>query len=380
MIINYETLEQTYRSHGQETTEAIIESIQKGELKPDDFSIRGLAKAILGQEKVQQMDPRLNNHLVLDRDNVDVIAFSTIVHKIITSKILESYSQDAFIFSKLVDVIPKDTPKDTTNIDVEESIDSAESTRRGFIVPVTSDSIFYDRTGQILLRASEVGEILGLNKEKRLLDVLIGITNNYVWKGTPFNTYNATDVTFNTYSTRGTGVAPDGNWVNQIDDELIDWTDVDAAEQIFSNIVDPNTGESLLTHATTVLVMPAYRHAAHRIFNATEIKYSSGTSEAIAPNPLANYTVVESRLAYRRLLAASIDAASAKKYWFIGDFKKAFSYVEDWPLSVVEAPLSEFGSFGEFGDGIILRFKASEKGEALMKDPRYVVMSTGSKP
>ena len=49
--------------------------------------------------------------------------------------------------------------------------------------------------------------MLGLNKEKRLLDLLIGATNNYKWKGAAYNTY----------SDAGTGVAPDGNWINQTD-------------------------------------------------------------------------------------------------------------------------------------------------------------------
>ena len=69
-------------------------------------------------------------------------------------------------------------------------------------------------------------------------------------------------------------MAPDGDWINQMTEELVDWTDVDAAEQLFADILDPNTGEPVLMQATTVLVMPAYRHAAHRIFNAAEIYYA----------------------------------------------------------------------------------------------------------
>ena len=118
----------------------------------------------------------------------------------------------------------------------EDYIDTPQTTKRGFIVPVTKEAIFFDRTHLILQRAAEVGEVLGLNKEKRLLDLLVGTTNNYTWKGAAYNTYSAA----------GTGVAPDGNWVNQLTDELVDWTDVDAAEQLFANILDPNTGEPVL--------------------------------------------------------------------------------------------------------------------------------------
>ena len=75
--------------------------------------------------------------------------------------------------------------------------------------------------------------------------------------------------------------------------ELIDWTDVDAAEQLFADILDPNTGEPVLIKANTVLVMPAYRHAAHRVFNAVEIAYqaSGAATTSTAANPLGNYRV-----------------------------------------------------------------------------------------
>ena len=50
----------------------------------------------------------------------------------------------------------------------EDYIETPSTTKRGFIVPVTREAIFFDRTHLILQRAAEVGEVLGLNKEKRL--------------------------------------------------------------------------------------------------------------------------------------------------------------------------------------------------------------------
>ena len=67
----------------------------------------------------------------------------------------------------------------------EDYIETPSTTKRGFIVPVTREAIFFDRTHLILQRAAEVGEILGLNKEKRLLDLVLGATNNYSGRGRP---------------------------------------------------------------------------------------------------------------------------------------------------------------------------------------------------
>jgi hypothetical protein len=359
--INYQELKRMCESDGFGMAAMnLCDAIQKCELKPDDFSIRELANVILGEEIVNKMDPRLGKPYVLD-ENDKTMAFVKIVKQIVFTKVSEAYNQDAFVFSKMVDTIP-------VWLEEPDSItDTPENTKKGFIIPITNESVFFDRTHLILQRASEVGEVLGLNKEKRLLDLLIGASNNYMRKGIPYKTYSST----------GTGDAPDGDWINVINNELTNWSDVDVAERLFADIIDPDTNEPILGYSTSVLVTPAYRHAAHRIFNATEIKYISAKSEAIAANPLKNYAVVESRLAYRRLLVAlGLQASDASKYWFIGDFKKAFSYAEDWPLSVSQVPINGVDGFSQ---DTILRLKASESGKAQVKNPRHIVMSTGSK-
>ncbi|MDD4268765.1 MAG: hypothetical protein GXY25_08540, partial [Pirellulaceae bacterium] len=207
---------------------------------------------------------------------------------------------------------------------------------------------------------AEVGEILGLNKEKRLIDLVIGRTNTYRWKGTDYDTYQTLEP-----------------WRNALEDnELVDWTSVDAAEQLFAEILDPSTGEPVLVQPNAVLVMPAYRHAAHRIFQATEISYTAVDSPTTttSANPLTRYTVVDSRLAYRRIIASGASAENAKKWWFLGDFRKAFAYMENWPITVTQSPLS---SEADFNQDILVRFKASERGAAAVINPRYVVKSIG---
>jgi hypothetical protein len=389
--INYRELRRMYRTNGpKQTVRHLSEALKQGELKPEDFSIRELAEATLSPERVRQMDPRSGNESLLEGgDGVDATAFSHITGQIVQAKIIQAYAQEAFVMSKLVDHIP--TRLDGERIPgigrmtdavsevppgmpfpslglSEDYIDTPQTTKRGFIVPVTKEAVFFDRTHLILQRAAEVGEILGLNKEKRLLDLLIGATNNHKWRDVSYNTYYAAN-----------GAGPGGSavpWVNVLDRELVDWTDVDAAEGLFGDILDPNSGEPVLVQATTVLVTPAYRHAAHRVFNAAEITYY-GADEAThttSANPLGNYKVVESRLAYRRIVASGQTTEHAKKWWFIGDFGKAFGYMENWPITVTQSPP---GSEAEFNQDIVVRFKASERGAAVVLNPRYVVKSTG---
>ena len=72
--------------------------------------------------------------------------------------------------------------------------------------------------------------------------------------------------------------------------------------------------------------------------------------------------------------SATQTAAAAKKWWFFGDFSRAFAYMENWPITVTQAPSN---SEAEFTQDIVLRFKASERGAAAVLDPRCVVKSTG---
>lgn len=386
MPIKYRELRRRYELEGPRKAVAHFgEALRKGHVRADDFSFRDLAEALVpdGREWVRTLDPRASDGVsVLEAgDGVDVTAFLNISGQVIYSKIMEAYTQEAFVVSKLVETIPtrldgEKIPGITRVADQidevapgmpfpslgfgEDYIETPSTTKRGFIVPVTKEAIFFDRTYLVLSRAAEVGEILGLNKEKRLVDLAIGTTNNYRWRGTAYNTYQSS--------------AP---WVNvKTANELVDWTDVDGAEQLFADMLDPNTGEPVLLQANTVLVMPAYRHAAHRVFNALEIRFnaSGAATTTLAANSLANYRVVDSRLAYRRIIASGQTAADAKKWWFLGDFRKAFAYMENWPITVTQ---SAQNSEADFSQDIVVRFKASERGAAAVLNPRYVVKNTG---
>lgn len=383
--INYRELKRRAELDGAEqTSQHLREALRQGDLQANDFSIRELAEALIpdGGKWVRGLDPRQDAGVrIMEADGVDATAFSNVTAQVVYSKIMESYEQEAFAASKLVETIPtrmdgEKIPGATPIADPdfvvapgtpypnvgfsEEYVETPQTEKRGLIVPITREAIFFDRTHLILRRAAEVGETLGLNKEKRILDVIVGAANPYVQNGTAYDTYQTS-----------------GPWVNELaGNELVDWTDVDAAEQMLAEIVDPTTGEPVLVKANTVLVTPAYRHAAHRVFNAPDITYQGTGRETTttAANPLGNYGVHESRLLYRRILAAGEAAADAKKWWFLGDFKKAFAYMENWPITVTQAPL---GSEAEFASDIVLRFKASERGAAAVLNPRFVVKSTG---
>ena len=178
--------------------------------------------------------------------------------------------------------------------------------------------VFFDRTGLLLQRCGEVAEFLGVNREKRVLDAVFGVTNTYKRNGTAYNTYQASSP-----------------WVNIAgSNALVDWTDVEAAELLFDAMTDPNTGEPLAVMPDTIIVPTALKHTARRIVNATEIRTGDGasaTTQTLAANPLANqYHVLWSPFVKSRTGSATT--------WFVGQPKKAFAYMQNWGPTVVQAP------------------------------------------
>ena len=140
-------------------------------------------------------------------------------------------------------------------------------------------------------------------------------------------------------------------------------------------MLDPSTGEPILIQPKSVLVMPAYRFAAARTFLDGEVVFNlSDFQSTTTRNPLRHYNVMDSALAYRRLIASGVSADDAKKYWYLGDFKKAFAYMENWPITVTRSVVN---SDANFERDILVRYKASERGVPAVLDPRYVVKCTG---
>jgi hypothetical protein len=386
-ILNGRELASMEKSHGRGKVVECLEQVladgragKPGGVMAHEFSVRDLFEHLVpdGREALRRMDPR-QQVAAMEADAVDTSFFSKITGQLIYSRILEAYASPAMVFSRLIPTVPTqfiDGEKiaglgrigDESEVVPEgdqfpragfseEYIETPSTQKRGMIVSVTREAIFADRTGLILRRAAEVGEWLAVNKEKRCCDVAIGATNNYKRNGTSVSTYQT--------------ATP---WINDHSNPLVDWTDIENAELLFSNITDPNTGEPVVVGGMNLVCTPWKYRTALRVLNATEVRFGDGassTSQTVGANPVVGaYPVASSQYMYSRLQSQlSVSAANAKEYWLLGDFAKAFGYMEVFPLTVVQAPQNSYLSFER---DIVAEFKASERGVAVAMDPRYV--------
>jgi hypothetical protein len=360
---------------------------KEGGIRPEDVSIRDLAEAAVSREWVQAMDPRNNGTFVaLEATTaVNTTAFLNVNGLVVQTKIMEKTQAPEYTLSRITPVtssrkrkmstvgaggvgdkseeVHEGHPYPTVGFD-EDWGETPVTTKRGFIVNVTKEAVFEDEYGLVLSRASEIGDFLVLNKEKRLTDVYAGIVNPYSWRDTAYNTYRTS-----------AGQTSDGKylWLNDQANPLSDWNDVDESKALFSGMVDAHTGEKIVVMAKHIVCNDLKDAAFKRVLNATEIRQltATGTVETISGNPIAGMNqLVVAPLLYDRLVASGVSTTNAKEYWLHGDMTKAFGYLENWPVTVVTAPAN---SEKEFEQDIIARYKASEKGVPFVMNPRYVV-------
>ena len=364
------------------------EEIQGGSLRPQDFRLREIFEEFVdgGREIVSSWSPRSgggSGGVMLSEESVNTAAFANITGQIVFSAMMEAFEDPVFIGDQLVKTVPTEFSGEkipgigrlgdaAETVEeggaypsaglAEEWVETPETTKRGFIVPVTKEAIFFDRTGLVLQRAGEVGFWLALNKEKRILDAATGISTLYRRNG-------------------GTAIATYGDnsgshdWDNlAASNALQDWTDVENVLSLFDDITDPMTGEPVLCNPNQLLVPGALYWTAARIVNATEIREVSNTNTTtIAPNPLRSSRAGNnSQLKILSNQYVKARSGSPSSY-YLGDFQRAFWYMENWGPTSVQAPVN---SEAEFTRDIVQRFKISERGAVACVQPRVVAKGT----
>lgn len=363
-------------------------SADRRQIDPAELSIRELFEELvtddegkpIGRELVESFSPRKrgrNDQSLLEAP-VSTAAFANISGQIFFTSTLESFNQPELIGTRLVRTVPTDLQEEEKIPGIslpgdeaegigenqpypevglsEEWIMTPEKIKNGYILPVSKEAVFGDRTGLLLQRANTGAQMMAVNKEKRILDAVLGITTLYRRNG---GTAQATYANAHT----------DGDFDNLDASALVDWTDLESALLLFDAITDPNTGEPIMVMPRQLVVPTALLFTAQRILNATEVEHvdnqaAASTIRTRSPNPVGGraYEILSNQYVKSRTNSAT--------NWFIGDFPKGFTYRENWPITTEE---QREGSERAFSHDTVARFKVSEKGTPAVEEPRYGV-------
>lgn len=394
--INYGVLKKGYQQDAKKASLALKESLASDAIKAHDLDFGRLFTEFFGYEEFRDCknNDRLVNQVFEAAGPVATTAFRDISGQIIYNMVLESYEDEEFVFTKLI-------PERKSNFTFEkiagitgigpgslnewkvgegEPFQSAgvganwinlpETTKYGKVVQLTREAIFFDRTGQVQEMAKQVGYWLGYLREMRAIDCVIDENEGAVSAAVGGHRYHWRDTSIATYGDNsGTH-----NWDNlAASNALVDWTDVDAAEQLLNEMVDPHTGAPIMVKADTLIVNKELEKVAQRIVGSTQIHvitpgYATSGNPTLTdtPNPYSGaFNVVSSRLLKQR--------TATDTTWFYGTPKKAFVYVVNFPMQTKEAPAN---SQLEFERDIVAQYRADERGAYGTLDPRLMVKCT----
>ncbi len=389
-------LREQVQAHGVAKTLLILdEGLKSGAIRDEDFSLREMAQAFLGDAWAA----KLREHQIKLKEGgsstgIDASGFTAITGQLFVDRVKAKYKLATFVGDQLFSVEPvtngnlgtykepylSDVATDPGIVNQQEPYPSAvfgaqyveypAPRKYGHICRVTFEMIFSDLTGQAKSSADSTGTRTGLWVEKQRLQVVSSIVNPHSWNGTAYSTYQATTP-----------------WINKITDfTLDDWTDVNRIEQLFAQMLDPVTGEPIDIDVKQVLTVPTLKYTLKRILHATQTRSGDITTGAgnqtVAGNPLeTDYSVLVSKHLRKMLIAAAaagglaLTAAVADTVTFWGDFKKALVWREVFPHRVVQAPPM---SPEEFNQDIVMQIKSNVMGVAGVRDPRFLCWAYNS--
>lgn len=374
---------------------------------PESFSFKGVAQAILGPDAEEKFNPQnIHESVALMEDGVtavqptafaDISAFNATVGLLIEVKILEGYQRPEFGYPMYARTVPTrqrsqkliaasmigDFAKNFGPGDphprgtfTERYVTTPLTQKRGAAIEVTKEAVFFDLTTEVLERANQVGTALGIRRERLTLDVMWGNTNPYIYNGTSYNTYNTS-----------------GNWINtQGSVTITDWTSFRTAWVLMTQMTDQETGLPIFVQPKDLLCSPYRLPDVQRILAATayaQVDNSSSNAtaqrtysprEAVEFLKLINnvFGIEQATWSYFHLTAAdgfNKTSAQAQEYVLIGDFMKAFAYMQNWEMVVQRADPNTASYVDQM---VVLGVFANEMGIPTVQEPRQVTKLTNT--
>jgi len=388
MAMNYTKLVEGIKKHPTQVLAGLAASLKEGAIAVTELDLGKLWCELFGFGTYTRVKEQkvMASKVMETAGAVSSDAFLNITQQFAYTTILQAYDIPDRPFSRLIPSRPskfkweripgvahvgddalvvdegKEFPVSGTT---EDWVDTPETRKRGTRIPVTKEAVFFDQTGLVLERCRQVGDWLGVNKEKRAITCVVdaGETDQlqyrYKWRNTSYATYQATTP-----------------WVNvKTTNALSDYTTIEAAWQVLVQILDPYTGEPQNVTIRHIVVPPALiatvpfalKGMVKRI--APGYATSGNPTNTEVPNPMGDI-IGQIQTVSSQLLRATSGSDST---WWLGDLAAAFEYVENWPMQVLTLGS---GSHDEFHRDIVAQFRADERGTFFTKQPRKMVKST----
>lgn len=379
------------RAHYEQALQSIADCRRAGDIT-NDLSFKDIFEAVVpdGSEALREMKSRRKggNTIFIESGGtaVNTADFSNIIGQISYADVLSNFDPDAngYIGDQLLTVIPATTGQKELIPGVTLIGDQAERVgenddyptagigeqfivlpeifKYGFIMNITEETLFEDKTGLVLQNFNKAAEAMAINLEKERLNTVLGITSSYSRNG------GAVQATYGNTHTEGDG----DNLIAT--NPLVNRDSFNNAKLYFNNLTDPDTGEPISMGRDYQVVVPdALEWTLGDILSAREYQTTPSLGATAirmkSDNPI--YMGGRSYQPLSNLYVSSITGDDTT--WFMGNFKKAFVERTIYPATVeMQDRTSELA----FSKDIVARVKVKRRSVPGVKDWRFVQKHT----
>lgn len=345
--------------------ETLKDMIESKEVTPEDFDLKELWEACVEYEtSIKKESPFFWTEAT---EAVSSDMFPIISGEIINAKIIEGYNNVAAVGDSLVTVNPSkmeienysgftasEGPLEVLQGAEYEDSNIAEKyvqiphVKMGRLISITEEAIYFEKTGQLLMRAQRIGEAAAQEREKTIVQGVQDIDSNvFRPSGTPTAIFRTSvSGTRQINSRASTPFGEDG--INQ-------------AMKLFHNLKDEKGNFINVNPSRLTGLFPWDLYVqAHQMVNSSLVP--EGNENAV--NPWKGY--------FKPVYSPYVTEQSAST-WYIGDFARQFVWSEVWPLQTMRM---RPGNEVEFRRDIKATFKVRYYGGIGALDDVYVLKLT----
>lgn len=362
-----------------------VNPVDGSKIKPvpaSDFSIRALWEGLVGpvEDTLQFVQNHMGYVEMPVMEAVTSSAFPSAVGQLISRSVIDGYADEAgFIGDQLVSTMdsrlrgerivgftslqgPKPVQEGMTyeESSFTEKYVTSRETKRGRLLSVTEEAVYFDQTGQILNRAMQLGFMSRQERERRIIRAVIDADSGEA-------VYQPSGAAEQLYS------AGNNNLLSTAT-PLVDWTDIQEVLTFHAtNITDDRQADDgipaqpLVWMPRILLTATELAGVAARIVSAVEDRQNNMITGGMARQIVPGIRALSSPFIDNATDGDQWDDGSD---WFLGDFQRQFKYKQIWPLQTLRAPAQ---NDEQFERDIVARFKVREYGDVVAVDERWVI-------